>query len=330
MSLFVGANNAGKTSVLEAIGLVGRPGDPGQWVQTATNRDASGPVVDGIWSLFPGSTALTLEGREETSAAIEIAAELRGRRRALQAIAQAFVEEWTGIDPSGTEAQPEALVRVNAEVHVEDGKHIRHALEFFSKQRRINMPPSAPPIRVFTITPYTHRSTQQLIVHLSHAIDEGVKAKSIELLRMFDPDVSDVVISRPFGRDAIRVMHEKKGVVDLATFGDGMRRAFAMSVALTRASGGLLLIDEIESTIHARALGTVLPWLVRAAAEADVQIVTTTHSLEAIDAVIAALAKEANETVVAFHLKRTEAGHQCRRYDLEGLRDFREEGLDIR
>jgi hypothetical protein len=73
----------------------------------------------------------------------------------------------------------------------------------------------------------------------------------------------------------------------------------------------------------------MLPWLARAAMTADVQLVVTTHSLEAVDAVLRAFDDE-EPGVVAYHLRRTESGHACRRYDLAGLRDIRDEGLDIR
>jgi hypothetical protein len=331
MNLLVGANNAGKTSVLEAIGLVARPLDPAQWVQTVTNRDASGPLVDGLWALFPTSTALTLESGDETSKAISIHANLSDGNRHLRAYTIAFVEQWTDVDRLSADPQSDAVVRIHLEVRAGGAKTSKHEMEFRSTTpRRVPVGVGVPPVRVFVITPITHRSTAQLITHLSHVIDEGAKGKSVELLKMFDPNVSDVLISRPFGRDAIRVVHEKSGVVDLATFGDGMRRAFAMSVALSRASGGILLVDEIESAIHARALDSVLPWLVRAAEEAKVQIIATTHSLEAIDASLAAFADAAPETVITYHLRRTEDGHVCRRYDLAGLRDLRDEGLDIR
>ncbi|AEI67381.1 AAA family ATPase [Corallococcus macrosporus] len=331
MNLLVGGNNAGKTSVLEAIGLVARPVDPGQWIQTVTNRDASGPLVDGLWALFPGSTALTLEGESEESRPISIQARFEGQSRQLRAEALAFIEQrWADSDRASPDPRSDVVVRLQMEVSAGDATPMNHELDFGSTPRRLPIPHGVALFRVFVVTPMTHRSTAQLITHLSHVIDEGTKGKAVELLRMFDPHVSDVLISRPFGRDAIRVVHERRGVVDLATFGDGMRRAFAMSVALSRASGGILLVDEIESAIHARALDSVLPWLVRAAGEAKVQIVATTHSLEAVDASLGAFVSAPSDEVITYHLRRSEGGHACLRYDLDGLRSLRDEGLDIR
>ena len=55
-TLLVGANNAGKSSILEAAGIVLRPPDPGQWVSAVRRRDSDMSLVDGIWSMFPGAS----------------------------------------------------------------------------------------------------------------------------------------------------------------------------------------------------------------------------------------------------------------------------------
>jgi hypothetical protein len=332
MNLLVGGNNAGKTSILEAIGLVARPFDPTQWVQTVMNRDtSSGAILDGLWALFPGSTAPALGAGDVRSAPISIHAALEAETedRHLTAVARVRVEQWADIDLAGTEGRPEAEVQINAEVGRLHGGVHGHSMTFQSMSKRVALGLDVPLIDVQVVTPNTHRSTQQLIHHLNHAINLVEKERPLDLLRMFEPAVKDVLISRSLGPDAIRVVHAKQGVVDLSTFGDGMRRAFALSLALARASGGILLVDEIESAIHTRALRTILPWLARASEAAKVQIVATTHSLEAIDAVLAA-SEEGESGVVAYYLRRLDAGHVCRRHDLVSLRNLREEGLDIR
>lgn len=336
MNILVGANNTGKTSILEAIGLAARPFDPGQWIQTVTNRDASGPLIDGLWGLFPGANTFNFRNEDHSTEQITLRAAFEKERR-ITAIATTSAETYTDPDRPDAEAQTEMDLDIDVEVDTAGHVH-RHGMEFHPKARRIPVGGGVTLFPTFIITPITHRSTQQLVTHLSYVIDVGAKEKCVELLRIFDSDVIDLEISRPSGRDALRVRHRVNGIVDLATFGDGMRRAFAMSIALIRASNGVLLVDEIESAIHAKALQSVLPWLVRAAEAADVQIVATTHSLEAIDSVLTAFLEAKPETVVTYHLRRAEArsgsvrgpSHVARRYDLAGLRSLREEGLDIR
>jgi predicted ATP-binding protein involved in virulence len=188
-----------------------------------------------------------------------------------------------------------------------------------------------PVYRVFTVTPATHYSTKALVEHLSRVVDEGKKQLAIELLQVFDNDVEDLDVVASLGREAVRVTHRTRGVVDLASFGDGMRRSAALALALTRASQGVLLIDEIESGIHYSVLRPVLDKLLEAAAAAQVQILATTHSLEAVDALLLALAdRDAADSLAAYWVQRKDGRHEARRYDFERLQRMREGGLDIR
>ena len=78
------------------------------------------------------------------------------------------------------------------------------------------------------------------------------------------------------------------GYAPLYTLGDGVRRVLTIALGLIEAQNGVLLIDEIETAIHKDALVAVFQWLVRAAAYYNVQLFATTHSLEAVDAVLMA------------------------------------------
>ena len=73
----------------------------------------------------------------------------------------------------------------------------------------------------------------------------------------------------------------------MSIFGDGLRRAVLLAgTLLSLKDGGLLLIDEMEEGIHVRALQKVFAWLTKAARDLGVQIVATTHSLEAVDGIV--------------------------------------------
>jgi hypothetical protein len=325
ISLIAGGNNAGKSSTIEAAGLVLRPFDPGQWVQTAQLRDTSAAQVAGLWSMFPGAAALRLEDGPQHSKSLQVDATILGGLRTLRAQGLAL-ESWVARE----DARAEAALRLELRVD-EARQHKSHVMEFqpsvpaaFSREIRS--------WRVFTVTPATHRSTRSLVEHLSHVVETGKKQLALELLRIFDPCVEDLEISAPFGRDSIYLTHQERGIVELASFGDGMRRSAAIALAMTRAGGGgMVLVDELEAGIHPRALSGVMSRLLAAAREADVQILATTHSLEAIDAVIEAV--ESSGTVgdvVAYHVRREGAGHHVTRYAGERLAKLREGGLDLR
>jgi hypothetical protein len=73
----------------------------------------------------------------------------------------------------------------------------------------------------------------------------------------------------------------------------------------------------------------VFQWLVRACKRIDAQLFATTHSLEAIDALLTAQIDDPSE-IVAFHLPETGEG-RIKRFEGDILDNLRfERGLDIR
>ena len=154
----------------------------------------------------------------------------------------------------------------------------------------------------------------------------------LELVQSFDPEIQGVEIASFQGvRPAIYLNHRRLGPAPLSVFGDALRRAVLLASTLpTLEGGGILLIDEIETGIHVSALQRVFEWLKRWAIELDVQIVATTHSLEAVDAV-ALSASDAPGFLVTYHLDQTEHETRVKRIDGELLlRLRRERGLDVR
>lgn len=343
VSLVVGANNSGKSSILEAAGLFLRPPDPTQWVNAVRHRDVDMSLVDGLLAMFAdsafdgsgygdgrgdgsgsGSGAGYGDGSGDGSGAgggvrkreIELVGELRGANRSVVA------RSWSAprLAEDGAE---QAGVRI--EVSVDGAPPI--ALKFPGPA----VAHQVPMYRVFTVTPATHYSTKALVEHLSRVVDEGKKQLAVELLQIFDKDVEDLDVIASLGREAVRVTHRTRGVVDLASFGDGMRRSAALALALTRASQGVLLIDEIEAGIHHSVLRPVISKLLAAAATSQVQLLATTHSLEAVDAIIGSIEDRATpDALSAFWVQRQDGKHEVRRYDFAKLCMLREGGLDIR
>jgi predicted ATPase len=317
VSLVLGSNNAGKSTVLEAAALLMRPLEPTQWVQVARQRDVDAPLVDGLWSLFPSGAPLQVDDGPKQTRPLVLSGDVANEERRLAATALASL-------PWDAETSGDLTLRVEARVN----KLRPHTLEF----RRDSFAQSGEGVtsyRCFAVTPSTHRSTRNLVEHLSKVIDIGEKPLAVELMRLFDPEVLELDISAIMGRENIKVAHKDRGIVDLASFGDGMRRAAALALALIRAKGGLLLVDELEVGFHTSVLASIFSRLFLAAQTTDVQIIATTHSLEAIDAVIEALTPQP-ESLAAYYLQRKENQTVAHYYDTERLVRLRETGLDLR
>ena len=323
VNLVVGTNNAGKSSVLEAASLLLRPHDPANWIQTSRHRDESMAVFDGIWGLFPKATALRVEDGEPQIKRLKVSGVVHGLHRDLAALVRVM--------PSFPMEDRWDVVKLTFSLfaHVtDDGEKVTHTF-YFHDRGSLTVGP-APSHKSYTLTPGAHRSGRVMIEFFSEAVEAGQKQDAVELVRLFDPQIRSIDLSSSLGRVVVRALHEERGVVDLASFGDGLRRAALFGFALRRASGGVLMIDELEGGVHSGLLGKVLRALVLGARQADVQILATTHSLEALDALVDATA-DAPSDLAVYHLRRGEAGQaEALRFDGDRVRRLRASGLDLR
>jgi AAA15 family ATPase/GTPase len=132
--------------------------------------------------------------------------------------------------------------------------------------------------------------------------------------------------------DAVMYVRDRSaGLLPLEAFGDGIRRILLIASAITSARNGMLLIDELETAIHISALGNVFRWMVHACEANNLQLFATTHSLEAIDALLAADETPAREDIVGYRLEAAGQTVTVRRYGEDLLRRLRiERGVEVR
>ena len=362
VNLLVGVNNSGKTSVLEAIAAHCQPLDPLEWIAIARQREVKSsrePALDAVRWLFPQQGAepedpyyqgqVRIEGSGiypnlETSARYEgmIAApddDDAGPNGADEDDEEGSPESWMSTTPSPESHERGANVTLSARVRAHrwlefeaDPDGVRNEpFRLWENQRYVSRAaPSRLRLPVATISPFAHRVQQLQVSKFSEATLKGRKFNVIEVVQLIDPDVEDLeILSRTGIRPTLFVRHKRTGFTPLSALGDGVRRVMAIALNLGSVQHGVLLIDEIETAIHKDALTTVFQWLVRACKYFDVQLFATTHSLEAIDALLTAQIDDPAE-VVAFHLPEWGEG-TIKRFEGEILDNLRfERGLDIR
>lgn len=360
INLLVGANNSGKTSVLEALSLICQPGKPAECLAMIRRRDFGGLDESRLQSLrwcfsqaqsnsqdfiqksadfgmvschfsVMGNTALrrlqlsmqASFGRPTTDIssgngliASSCGSELEDNEFR-QGIELSYVSEWEqSVEPST------AVISRRASIHLWQGMDTITSISDLDSHG----------IESETITPYSYQINRIQVKSLSNQKFSDGALDVTELLREFDPDVQKVEVASTLGeRPAIYIQHAKLGWAPLSIFGDAMRRALLLASILPRLRGGVLLMDEIEVGIHVGALQRVFNWLQNAARSLGVQVFVTTHSLEALDAMLAVCPKTTDEDVVAFHLRQGEARTECKRFAGALLHRLRfERGLDVR
>jgi energy-coupling factor transporter ATP-binding protein EcfA2 len=340
VNLLVGKNNSGKTSVLEALAIASHPADAFSWIDIGRERElksARTPVLEVLNWFFPRLTPR--ENGFEGSASF-VGEFLDGGHLAIDACYKEFREvemEPPAIEngESGDEDSSEyaATLEVNVRRTLADGL-LPEEKTFLHEFRGKRFPELFAGPRVMPcqfISPVSHRTSRHLLAGVDQVMEERLKGEVIRLMQKLAPDVEDIEIRSPQGRGAVvHLYHSKIGHVPLAVEGDGMRRALAFASACVQARGGMLLLDEVETALHPEALSGVFRFLVEICREHHVQLFVSTHSLEAVDAMLASVGDDVSD-LVAYHLPPRDSDQTVYRMGGKSIRSMRSEGgLDLR
>lgn len=148
---------------------------------------------------------------------------------------------------------------------------------------------------------------------------EGEHQFAIDVIKAIVPDLDTLDVLTDNGQNALYNTFKTrgKGSVPVALSGDGVHALVRLSLELSLARGGVILFEEPEVHLHFRAmrLAAKVMW---AAIERNIQVILTTHSLEFIDALLEA--RPDNADVNALSIVRTnliEGNLLTRRYSGE-------------
>lgn len=352
INLLVGENNSGKTSILEALSLFCDPLNWRKWSGTPSTREvgnsASLSVSERVTWLFPQSE--NYDDDSSSSAAPKIWLSAFGGFPVEEVVAHyeqfsEMVQARPLIRETERELFYEDRYREVESVKVEVSTLLSKALPslfdtsrklhetFMFPASRYSLPPGKSGVTTLPaqiINPSSHRLSSTPSQLWTDVINAEAKEEAIQLLRFFDNSIQDVDIIIGFaGRPTISVKHKELKRAPLSIFGDGLRRIFTLAAAIPRVRGGLLLVDELELAIHTKALEKSFAWLVKACVQNNIQLFATTHSLEAVDALLQAC----DETVdlATYRLLLNDGQISVTRFDKAYLTRLRQDlGVEIR
>ncbi|HET7462737.1 MAG TPA: AAA family ATPase [Longimicrobium sp.] len=312
VNLFVGKNNVGKTSLLEAIRLyVSRS----PWITLAElirERSDYRPPFS--------STRGAVEVKPEDVEAVAQAAEAFFHG--------AFTGMWSGrlrIGPAGPGR--DALT-----ISLPWSESIR-SREALSTASNLFVGPESPLLEIergvehgqipFDVLlrrlPLGRRRSSDVIFIPAGGFDQGNMAnlwnraasagKSTDVehaLRSIVPDLQRIQLLGDMGgagRAVTLETREASRPIPLRSMGDGVNRVFGIALAMVQALRGVVLIDEVENGLHYSVQEEVWRAVFALAAQLQVQVFATTHSSDCIQAFAAA----ANDSPVNGMLHRLES-----------------------
>ena len=329
VNLVTGRNNAGKTSLLEALFLLSGAGNP----QMALNSNVirmpdlpmSGPreiLHETYWK--PMFTEL------DTNRVIEIEG-VHAARGPL--ILQMLLERPTVVElPLGGPREvsasdlhgerPLLLSFKGGPDHKVEGR-IRYA----GQSVQIDQPNIPAPYDA-VILPTQVMNHPDNAERLSRLRKRKQDAQLLSALRIIEPRLQSIEVNSASGFPMIWGDIGLPELVPLAMMGEGMTRLARLVLVIATVPRGLVLVDEIETGLHHTVLADVWRAVDEAAKQFETQVVATTHSYECVQAAHEALGD--GDGFLLHRLEVSEAGNRCVTYQPESIDAAIRHDLEVR
>lgn len=328
VNLFLGGNDAGKTTILEAVILGGVYKDINQILRCSRERLSSTPMspfgphystLDGFLSLFPFK-------EEEKRVALQMTIDGSPHSLELNGELSLHFQEAHG-------KEQEQEIRMFEGRHIVDGVSMPLFIpeDYHYKVSLQNQKNTYPIKAIWSGSHLSNRHRRR-----AYATKEGER-NVVQLLHMIDRDIEGIKWQQaPFGNGFQEVIeHRQLGEVPLFAYGDGMKKALSLAEGVVTAKGGALLADEIETSLQTGLLSDIFGWLIEACQRNRVQLFATTHSLETISALARRAMETPNASLACYRLERPQDSDELRRVleqypDNEALLGLSQNGLDVR
>ncbi len=325
INIFVGPNNCGKTSILEAIILSGLFDDVDLLVDTLISR-YHGFSPEHFESIFPvgRKPVICLKSRMygsdnvlHTHLLYEKGQRINKDESAIRSniFELRFLYGYEGVNE---EKQDKFFVRFEEgedAYKVEIGKSSDNVLELHI------------PCKFVSFSRF--ESAARLINDIDKILDRNLRQELISILKIFDDKITNFEI---VGKDrTIKLFKENQDTpLTLYDYGNGMYKAFFIATSALLSKDGILLVDEIEAGIHSKALKNFLEKLLAVCVANNVQVFMTMHSLESIDIILDDCRDRLNDVSI-YHIRNQEKNTVAKKYNGEKLSKLRNEiGFDVR
>ena len=327
VNIFVGPNNCGKTSILEAIILARLLDNTNLFMNTLVSR-YHGFSVEFFESLFPVS-------REQI---ITLMSHFSGEDKVICTELRYEKEESVVVNDELEEAhnlyrllfrysyEEETEIADRYELRFEEIDRKKYSLDI-RRPRSNRLPLLTLPCKFISFSRFDN--SNNFLKDLDSALDNNLRQELIAILQIFDEHIINFEL---IGAKRIVKLFRDNGErpLTLYDFGNGMYKTFYIGMSALLAKDGILLIDEVEAGIHNKALYDFIAKILHVCEVNNVQLFMTTHSLEAID-VILEIDENQLDDLAVYHIRAGGDRTVAKRYSGEKLVGLRNEiGFDVR
>ena len=326
INILVGDNNSGKTSILEAIQLMEYPKEPGNFVRVARMREMQ-YASNTLGMLTPYESFVNLFNKIEKIKSFDLGATINTKN--INIHVEGYEEKFFSDMAVDEKLNNGEVVTFSGILKCND-VDVEFKFDECEKNFKVSSDESLRLMSIDYLSPVDHYVQNKLVRIISSTVKNGSKFELVEMLNLFDENIIGLELIGEDRRTVAYLQHSKLGLVPLSVFGDGIKKVLLLACSILSLREGVLLIDEIETAIHISALRNFFQWFVAACKKHNTQVFVTTHSVEAIDAILEG-GKNNLEDIVCFRLEEDEGDIFVNRISGKKLHGIRYDmGLDVR
>ncbi|MCE2487473.1 MAG: AAA family ATPase [Desulfurellaceae bacterium] len=345
VTLFVGKNGVGKTTLLEAVRLYAARGHDSLFANILRNREEMADTVDedGDKRLAPDWEAL-FHGRHASSdACISIGPIIRTEQLYIRTIplSEKIAKALGKLTSGHSSGEDVKVLRVEfngatqeypmSESPTEQAL-LRALTKFFDDE-----PQLLPEILCESLGPslLTNMDMARFWDGIALTNDE---TRVVQALNLIFGDIVDRIAvvgddrknSTPHGCRAVVRIRGRDRPVPLKSLGDGAVRLFSVALALANSRDGFLVIDEAENGLYYAVQRDFWKMVLRTACENNVQVFATTHSWDCAAGFAQAAADVDEVEGMLIRLEREGSRIRAVEYSEADLKIAAEQGIEVR
>lgn len=342
VNILVGDNNAGKTSVMEMICALRAPLSVNVWNEIARKKSGSSRGIlfyNAYRNMFPIDKEKRIQFKGDFTEFQELSVCMTAEEYRTT-ITDREQNRVNGFIRTGNQNVEDTYIDTNVmEIKIQaDCEEIKFEIYDFQRKppREFAGDTESPNIktRIHSNTAFLEPrdGLENEFSYMKKAIlDAEYHEQLIRILKEFDPAITGILAVEEMGSTVYYVRtSDHNSAVPISVYGDGLKKSLAIFAAMASNKDGIVLIDEVETSIHTSAMKMVFRTLVRWARKLNIQLFVSTHSKEALDTLLTC-DSDYSDGINVYTLYRKEQKNYVRKLSCKGALDLQNKmGMEIR
>lgn len=327
ITIFLGENSVGKSTVLESLFLVTGPNNPSMPLKISSMRAHSGVSLDTVSYIYHDADYNNVPS---FSTVLDNGKEIR-----IMSFSPKFTIDETIVDDHlntlGNKIVPLTGVDCIFEIKTEESLFSGISTLERNKEGKLEPYPDAnyeEKVESMLLSPY-YNVAESLLAEYSELVKTGLKNLVLDAIRKFDDRITGIEATN----DGLFLGYQHLStMVPLSMAGDGVQKYLSIAIRALRPSLGIIIIDEIENGLHFTAHQKLWKFIFQSAKDLGKQFFISTHNKETLKCLSSYIdsLSESTELLSVITLSREDTGIVPYYLSGEGLSGAIENNVEIR